>query len=864
MKFTLKDYQDDAVAQVLDRLKKSRRRWHEDDEKNAFSLTATTGAGKTVMAAAVFEALFFGSDDYEFEADPGAVVIWFSDDPSLNEQSKYRLMEASDKLTVSDLITVDNTFAGERFEAGKIYFLNTQKLSRNSLLVRGHDPSDAAVEVSEGVPLMPDARSHTIWDTIRNTIEDPDLTLYLVLDEAHRGMRDRVQGTQTIVTRLINGQGGVPGIPVVLGISATVQRFDEAIRSMEGRTALPNVVVSSKLVQDSGLLKDTINLDVPDESGDFTTVLLRRGTGKLKEITEAWDAYAETQDDANTVVPLMVLQVPNSPDPNEIGVWLETIFEAYPELPPDCVYNVLGEHRTETFGAFSVPYIAPERVQESHWVRILVAKDAISTGWDCPRAEVMVSFRAASDRTHITQLLGRMVRTPLAMRIPGNDRLNSVDCLLPHFNKKSVEAVVTALMTGDEAGEELPGRRVLINPREFGPNPNIPQEVWDRLLSLPSMSLPKKLARPVKRLTALAHELAVDGLVEDAGKIAHGKMHKVLDGARVTFADEIKNARDAVLKVEGKAVKVDVETKEMTFDDFVEAADYAVIEDAFKRASKSLTPDLAKSYSEHLAEGFDEDDDEERALVEAHTVVAALGLVPEIKDHLETAAKKLAEQWLTEHRVAIRGLKDQRQDAYRQIAEMSADPVEIGIAQPKTWLQPTSAKDPDGSEFELHRFERHLMSDAEGFFPSHFTSSWEERVLTAELARESTVGWYRNPGRASQDSLGINYEMDGNAQILRPDFVFFRQKDDGTVVADIVDPHGIHFADALPKLVGFADYAAKHGSAYGRVEAIAEVEGKLRLLDLLDANVRAAIKGSASARTVFEGPLSIQYEVSNE
>ena len=49
-------------------------RWHEDGEKNAFSLTATTGAGKTVMAAAVFEALFFGSDDYDFEPDPGAVV----------------------------------------------------------------------------------------------------------------------------------------------------------------------------------------------------------------------------------------------------------------------------------------------------------------------------------------------------------------------------------------------------------------------------------------------------------------------------------------------------------------------------------------------------------------------------------------------------------------------------------------------------------------------------------------------------------------------------------------------------------------------------------------------------------------------
>ena len=79
------------------------------------------------MAAAVFEALFFGDDDYDFEPDSGAVVIWFSDDPSLNEQSRFRLMEASDKLTISDLVNVESTFSHEKFKPGKVYFLNTQK-----------------------------------------------------------------------------------------------------------------------------------------------------------------------------------------------------------------------------------------------------------------------------------------------------------------------------------------------------------------------------------------------------------------------------------------------------------------------------------------------------------------------------------------------------------------------------------------------------------------------------------------------------------------------------------------------------------------------------------------------------------------
>ena len=112
-----------------------------------------------------------------------------------------------------------------------------------------------------------------------------------------------------------------------------------------------------------------------------------------------------------------------------------------------------------------MPYISPERVQDETWVRVLIAKDAISTGWDCPRAEVMVSFRPAKDQTHITQLLGRMVRTPLARRIPGNDRLNTVDCLLPMFDAKTVEAVVEALMQGgDDGTPPPPGRRILINP----------------------------------------------------------------------------------------------------------------------------------------------------------------------------------------------------------------------------------------------------------------------------------------------------------------------------------------------------------------------------------------------------------------
>ena len=134
MKFTLKDYQNDAVRDALANLKKARSRWHADTDKHAFSLTAVTGAGKTVMAAAAFEALFHGDDEYNFDADPGAVVIWFSDDPALNEQTRFRLMEASDRIRHTDLVVVENTFNRSKFEARKIYFLNTLLSSKFNYL----------------------------------------------------------------------------------------------------------------------------------------------------------------------------------------------------------------------------------------------------------------------------------------------------------------------------------------------------------------------------------------------------------------------------------------------------------------------------------------------------------------------------------------------------------------------------------------------------------------------------------------------------------------------------------------------------------------------------------------------------------
>lgn len=861
MKFTLKDYQRDAVREVLANLDDAKDDWHRKGRRSAFSLTAVTGAGKTVMAAAAFEALFHGDDEFNFDADPGAVVIWFSDNPDLNEQTRFRIMEASDRINHTDLVVVENTFNRPRFEAGKIYFLNTQKLGKNSLLVRGHDPEDLAAKAGDLLPeTRPDMRAYTIWDTIQNTIEDPSLTLYLVLDEAHRGMgTTTVKEKGTIVQRLINGVGGVPGIPVVLGISATVERFNKAIEGAGKHIKLPNVEVDAAKVQESGLIKDTILLDIPDETGDFDTVLVRRGTDKLKTSTLAWAEYARQQEEAKTVVPLMVFQVPNTPDPGEIGRALDTIFERYPELPAASVAHVFGDHTTQRFGNHDVPYIEPQRVQESTWVHVLIAKDAISTGWDCPRAEVMVSFRAANDRTHITQLLGRMVRSPLARRIPGNDRLNAVDCLLPKFNKKTAESVVDALMTGDDTAP--PTGRILVDYVEVKPHSEATDAVWETFEALPSQTRPQKGAKPAKRLTALAHELASDGILPGAGRFAHAQMHKALDEFQEGQKEAIEAKRKSVMTVDGKILVADMKGKSKSFDEFWEDADVAVIDDAYRRAARIFSPDIAKTYVEHLAQktaSLDNDPEEYlEAIVEARVTVAGLGMVTEVPGYFDAHANKMAMALLAEHAAAIKQLSDDRKETYRQIIEMSTQPQSVDLAKPESRYEPTKAREND-KDVVFRTWDNHLLCTEDGKYPA-VLNDWEIQVVEKESKRPGFKFWYRNPQQPGQSSLGIAYVEDEEYKIVRPDFVFFAESD-GKVVADLVDPHGLHLADALPKLQGLALYAEAHGSAYRRMEAVAEALGKLRVLDLTAAKVREAIKDAKTIKALYEGPLATDYE----
>ncbi len=470
----------------------------------------------------------------------------------------------------------------------------------------------------------------------------------------------------------------------------------------------------------------------------------------------------------------------------------------------------------------------------------------------------MVSFRRSSDQTHITQLLGRMVRTPLARRIPGNDRLNSVDCLLPFFDETAVRAVVAALMQGNV--DSPPLGRVLINPKEMVPNPAVSEIVWNKFLSLPSQTRPQRGAKPSIRLTALAQELVLDALLPDAGTAAHAAMHSVLDNFIASRQSEFAEKRNTVLTVAGKTITGDMRNLETTTTAFSAIADIAVIDDAYRRASRILSPDIARTYTEKLARQRPEaEDDFEGALIEAREDIAALGLMENLQIIFDAECTNLSDSWLHQHRDMIKTLPDDRQEAYRQVTALSRAPQDIELARPVSRMEPTSVRKADGTEFTFPTYENHLLCDENGLYPVDL-NDWEAAVLNVEFQRPAFRFWYRNPDRPSQDSLGIAYTDGGETKIMRPDFLFFAEQPDGRIVTDIVDPHGVQFADALPKLQGLSRYAETHSKQFRRVEAVAEVGGKLRVLDLTRAEVRSAIADATDAASVYAGPSARDYK----
>lgn len=443
MKVELFPFQKMALFQLRRKTAEALGSYQRTHTPQVLSFTAPTGAGKTIILASLIESIYFGDEEYPDQ--PDAIFVWLSDSPELNEQSRSKIDLKADKIRLDQCVTItDESFDQEMLDDGHIYFLNTQKLGKSSNLTKKGD-----------------GRTFTIWETLQNTMDEKHDRLYFIIDEAHRGMQGRAAAqATTIMQKFLKGsrEDRLAPVPVVLGVTATPERFNNLVSGTE--STIQKVIVSADDVRASGLLKDRIIIAYPeDASGSKDMAVLQAAADDWKQKWEHWSQYCQEQHYAY-VNPVFVIQVQNQ---TGSGISDTDLDDCLRKIEERTGFRFQDGEVVHTFGqttstiqinGVAVRYLEPSRIADEKNVKVVFFKENLSTGWDCPRAETMMSFRRATDATYIAQLLGRMVRTPMQMHIQVDDVLNDVHLYLPYFDAQTVEDVVKALQSTE--GGEIP------------------------------------------------------------------------------------------------------------------------------------------------------------------------------------------------------------------------------------------------------------------------------------------------------------------------------------------------------------------------------------------------------------------------
>ena len=506
MEESLFAFQKKAVKELRKCVANGLRTYRMDSEWNqVVSLQAPTGSGKTIIMTALIESILYGAEAGEYdlemsgyEPQPDAIFLWLSDSPSLNAQSRDKISFKSGKIRLTQCVEIqEDSFDQEVLSDGTIYFLNTQKLSSTSKLVQ-----------------LGDRRTYTIWETLENTAREKSDRLYVIIDEAHRGTQGTEAGKATsIMQRFIKGFDTdihhMRPMPLIVGMSATAERFNRLIDSCE-HSALLRVLVKPEDVRSSGLLKERIKVVYTEDVGKYDTVaVLQAAVEEYVSKCEHWLNYTRVYHYEN-VCPIFVVQVEAGSGKKisntDLDEMLATIDEGLPvKLKEKEVVHTFGSKGDIVINGMTVHHVEQEHIQDDKNIRVVLFKESLSTGWDCPRAETMMSYRTAQDPTYIAQLLGRMIRTPRGSRIDSDETLNEVQLFLPYFNKENVKKIVDALKSAE--GDEIPAyideeamghrsRPMTVHTRGQQGNPQPPQQGSLDFQNPPALPAPSPAPAP--------------------------------------------------------------------------------------------------------------------------------------------------------------------------------------------------------------------------------------------------------------------------------------------------------------------------------------------------------------------------------
>lgn len=828
MKISLFDFQKDALKDLQIKLTRIRD-YTSIENPQAVSFSAPTGAGKTIIMTALFENIFFGAPDFETQQD--AIILWISDIPELNEQTRLKIESKSDRIRVRQIVSIDSDFDEEKLEGGKIYFINTQKLGADKLLT------------SHG-----DGRQYTIWETLTNTAKASADKFYVVIDEAHRGMRNgrAAVNAKTIIQRFLLGseEHGLCPMPMVIGMSATPKRFEDLLA--ETTHSVHKVHIKAEDVRESGLLKDRILIHHPENTSQAEMTLLASAATKWQVVTNEWSEYC-IKEGENIVKPILVIQVEDGSEnlltKTDMEACINTIETAIGRRLRDKeIVHTFSEVGEQDIAGHKIRYIEASRIEENENVSVVFFKMSLSTGWDCPRAEIMMSFRRAEDHTYIAQLLGRMVRTPLARRIESDASLNDVHLYLPHYDNEAVKNVIEDLQDVEHVPPTKTGsaRELVILKRREGIDDVF--EALNGLVTYRVNAVRKRTA--LRRLMDLARGITWDKIDEDLQKsvkrIIVEKIAEQLEKLREN--NELDKKIKDILGVDLKTIVVEEQSKilESSAGYRVRAASIDIdrlFDIAGRKLSNGLHMEFWRAY-------------EERAAIEVKVEVIVLTQDHDSMQELDKFAEDEFNNLYEKYKHGIANIKEEKRRKYYERLCLSApEPQAI------SWIMPD--KIDFNRSVEAPKYEKHLYLEQDGKFRTDL-GSWEKDVLEIELENENVVAWLRNLDRKSW-SLEIPYRDAGEIKSMFPDMLIIRRDEDGFKF-DILEPHDQSRNDNFVKAVGLAEFAQKHWNLFDRIELIRRKRGadgkehyyRLNMGNISVRNKVLPVTSDAQLNQVFE------------
>lgn len=371
--FALKPFQETAISQLKDEFLSL---WKLPNQNIPLVFKSPTGSGKTIMLAQflrdiVSDPRFAGND---------VAFVWFSFSEDSYEQSKKKLFDYYGGASELDLIDL-NDLSREKLHQNDVFFINWQKIKGKS-----KDSRKLRRENEQGLT----------FDNFINETHEAGRKIVVIIDEEHIGSDTDL--ALEVVEGLIKPK-------ITLRVSATPKYIPT-----RADTAGYIEVKRSEVVE-AGLIKEKIVFQTEEDLEqkavkklDQDEMLLELAYNKRLELIEL---YKKLGVEVN---PLVLIQLPNDDqatketgDTNKQTIVLEYLKRKGIKSDEIAVWLSKEKENLEDLEKANSP------------VSFLLFKQAAATGWDCPRAGVLVMFREIKNPTFAIQTVGRILRMPFGM-----------------------------------------------------------------------------------------------------------------------------------------------------------------------------------------------------------------------------------------------------------------------------------------------------------------------------------------------------------------------------------------------------------------------------------------------------------------